>query len=84
MGDEAPHQPDMTTQAAVPLALGHKSGTTASSATEIDHDRVSVESGGPLSPRIYGNPFSRAQTSLDMDDYFVSNTFGENMASSSY
>jgi hypothetical protein len=73
MGDEAPPPPELATHLHMPPAAVHKGGTTASSATEIDHDhnRVSSESDGPLSPRLGNNPFSRVQTSLDMDDYFV-------------
>jgi hypothetical protein len=44
----------------------------ADSNATTDVDRVSRTSVDiPLSPRNFQNPFSRAHTTLDMDDYFV-------------
>jgi hypothetical protein len=44
----------------------------AESSASTDVGGISRESlDPPMSPRNFKNPFSRVQTSLDMDDYFV-------------
>ncbi|KAF2427406.1 UPF0187-domain-containing protein [Tothia fuscella] len=65
----AVHDPAVTP---IPVHKGGATATTAGSTTDVehDHDRHSLDN-GPLSPRMRTNPFSRVQTSLDMDDYFV-------------
>jgi hypothetical protein len=45
--------------------------TRAESSATTEAEKISMED-PPMSPRNFANPFSRAQTSLDVDDYFVS------------
>jgi hypothetical protein len=53
------------------ISIDTRTGRAESNAT-TDVERISHESvEAPMSPRNFQNPFSRAQTSLDMDDYFV-------------
>lgn len=74
MGEEA-HINDIPTRAptkAPEMTIDARTTRAESNAT-TDVERISHESiEGPMSPRNFKNPFSRAQTSLDMDDYFVS------------
>lgn len=44
--------------------------TTSNATTDVDESKVSMEN-PPMSPRNFENPFSRAHTTLEMDDYFV-------------
>ena len=71
MGEEAPMQDQTKSPVKAPISIDTRVARAESNAT-TDVERVSHESvEGPLSPRNFQNPFSRAQTSLDMDDYFV-------------
>jgi len=58
-----------TVAADTTAAPGHSDGQDSSKRPEV---QVNGQDGQPLSPRIHTpNPFSRAQTSLDLDDYFT-------------
>lgn len=67
------HQQSAPLNKAPTIAIDTKAARANSEATTDVNDRLSHETTnqGPLSPRNFQNPFSRAQTSLDMDDYFV-------------
>jgi hypothetical protein len=75
MSDDAPAPAMDPPTAAPPAHVGGKGPGAStvdrsSSATDVEHDRYSIDE-PPMSPRPNKNPFSRVQTSLDVDDYFV-------------
>lgn len=73
MGEEAPvHQQAMPLNKAPTMSIDTKAARANSEAsTNVPESLTHEETNYPMSPRNFQNPFSRAQTSLDMDDYFV-------------
>jgi hypothetical protein len=71
MGEEA-HMPDLPTQAPTkpPGAVERVDRANSNATTDVEQDQISIDE-RPMSSRNFQNPFSRVQTSLDMDDYFV-------------
>ncbi|TID20891.1 hypothetical protein E2P81_ATG05522 [Venturia nashicola] len=73
MGEEAMmHHQDMPLSKAPTMTIDTKAARTNSQAsTDVPGSPTHEETDYPTSPRNFQNPFSRAQTSLEMDDYFV-------------
>ena len=70
MGEEAPQSIPTHEDPKTPQVVQHKPASLADTAHGSDHPEQVIDS-APMSPRNMKNPFSRAQTSVDMSDYFV-------------
>lgn len=74
MGEEAPMHTQGKPLNVIPqMSIDTRAARANSEATTDVPERLSHETtnDAPRSPRNFQNPFSRAQTSLDVDDYFV-------------